>query len=209
MRQSPATAALVAAFIAVYVATWFDPGERIFLAFAKLNDRILAGEVWRLFTASFLHAGLMHIWFNGMAVASIGPAIERVYGRRRYLMVFLLGGAAGMAASVLFVPQPSVGASAGVFALLGVLLAYALRYRDRLDPRARQALIKQVLFVVGLNVALGLLSGFIDNAAHLGGLAGGFVMGFVVRPSQDLFGPAPGVGTPAGDGAPPGARGRW
>jgi membrane associated rhomboid family serine protease len=186
MRQSPVTAGLIITFIVVWVATWFDMDHVIFLKFAKVNDEVRAGELWRLFTASFLHAGVMHIWFNGMALASVGPAIERVYGRVRYLAAFLLGGAAGMLASVVFTSQPSVGASAGVFALLGVLLAYAVRSGRALPPRARTFLVFQVLFVVGLNVVLGLLAAFIDNAAHLGGLLAGFALGLVLRPRSHL-----------------------
>jgi membrane associated rhomboid family serine protease len=191
MRQSPATAALIIAFIAVFVASLFDVDGRIFFLFAKIDDRIRAGEVWRLFTASFLHAGLMHLWFNGMALASVGPTIERVYGKPQFVLAFLLGGAAGMGASTILVPAPSVGASAGVFALLGVLLAYALRSRATMAPQARRFLITQVLVVVGLNVAIGLVARFIDNAAHIGGLVGGFVLGFVLRPREPLFPDAP------------------
>ncbi len=186
MRQSPVTTGLIITFIVVWVVTWFDMDHVIFLKFAKVNDGVRAGEVWRLFTASFLHAGVMHIWFNGMALASIGPAIERVYGKMQYLAAFLLGGVVGMLASVVFTPQPSVGASAGVFALLGVLLAYAVRSGRALPPRARRILVFQVLFVVGLNVILGVLAAFIDNAAHLGGLLGGFVLGLVLRPRSHL-----------------------
>lgn len=193
MRQSPVTAALVISFIVVWVATWFDTDHVIFMRFAKVNERIRAGEVWRLFTASFLHAGAMHLWFNGMAMGAIGPTIERVYGRFQYLLAFLLGGAVGMLASVLLVPEPSVGASAGVFALLGVLLAYAVRSGKALPPQARKVVVVEVLFVVGLNVVLGLIAGFIDTAAHIGGLAGGFALGLVLRPRGALvtMSPAP------------------
>lgn len=199
MRQAPVTAALIITFIVVWVATWFDMDHVIFLKFAKVNDQVRTGEVWRLFTAGFLHAGMMHIWFNGMALASVGPAIERVYGKVQYLAAFLLGGAVGMVASVLFTPQPSVGASAGVFALLGVLLAYAVRQRRTLPLQARRVLVFQVLFVVGLNVVLGVLAAFIDNAAHLGGLLGGFVLGLVLRPRTSLLVTPPAVQPSAND----------
>lgn len=199
MQQAPVTAALVITFIVVWVATWFDMDHVIVLKFAKMNDKVRAGEVWRLFTASFLHDGTMHIWFNGMALASVGPAIERVYGKAQFLGAFLLGGAVGMAASVLFTPQPSVGASAGVFALLGVLLAYAVRQRRTLAPHTRRVLVIQVLFVVGLNVALGVLAAFIDNAAHLGGLLGGFALGLVLRPRTSLVATPPALQPGAND----------
>jgi membrane associated rhomboid family serine protease len=200
VRESPATAGLIAAFVAVWLATWFDTDRVIFSLFAKVNEAILQGQVWRLFTASFLHAGLLHLWFNSTALAAIGPSIERAYGRVQYLAAFLVGGAVGMAASVLFVPAPSVGASAGVFALLGVLLAHAVRSKGTMTPPARKALIARVLTVVALNVAVGLLANFIDNAAHIGGLVGGFVLGFALRERPPPRDPSTRAG--AGPGAP-------
>lgn len=190
IRRSPATAALVGACIAVFVATGFDPDGRIFEAFAKIDERVRAGEIWRLFTASFLHAGIVHLWVNAASLASIGPPLERAYGRLKYAVVFLAGGAVGMAASVLLVPNPSVGASAGVFALLGALAAYALRFRGRLAPSVRRALIVRVLVIAGVNLGFGLLVRFVDNAAHVGGLAGGFAIALLLNPKGSLFDPA-------------------
>jgi len=201
MRQAPVTAALVITFIAVWVVTRFDLDHVIFLKFAKVNDRVRAGEVWRLFTASFLHAGLLHIWFNATALAAVGPVIERVYGKVQYLAAFLLGGAVGLAASVLFTPGPAVGASAGIFALLGVLLAYAVRQRGTLLPQMRRVLVFRILFVVGLNVLFGVLVSFVDNAAHLGGLLGGFALGLLLRPRTSLVETPPAV-QPRDDRAP-------
>lgn len=184
MRRSPATSGLAAALVAIFVLQLLDPQGRLERAFAKVNGRVLDGEVWRLFTASFLHAGLAHLAFNTLALLSIGPAIERLYGRLRFVVIFLLGGAVGYVASVALVPAPSLGASAGVFALLGALLAYALRARHVLTARSRQLVIREVLFIVALNLGLGLLAGFVDNAAHVGGLAGGFALGLGLRPSD-------------------------
>ena len=197
VRRSPTTATLVGVCVVASVAMELDPDDRIFEAFAKVGERVRAGELWRLFTASFLHAGILHLWINGASLASIGPPIERVYGRLRFLAIFLLGGAAGMAASVVLVPLPSLGASAGVFALLGALLAYALRSRARLPPRVRRLLIVQSLVIAALNLAFGFAVRFIDNAAHVGGLAGGLVLGLVLRPRRNLFDPPAAPPAPA------------
>ena len=150
--------------------------------FAKIDARVRAGEWWRLFTASFLHGGLVHLGVNGYALYAIGPTVEQLYGRVRFLAVFLLGGAVGFAASTAFVRAPSLGASAGLFALLGVLLGYAIRERARLDPAARSAMTRQILIVAGLNLALGFMVPFVDNAAHLGGFVGGLALGVLLRP---------------------------
>ncbi|BDG10695.1 rhomboid family intramembrane serine protease [Anaeromyxobacter paludicola] len=181
VRQAPATWALIGSFVAVFLLSALDPDALLVQRFAKVNEAIREGEVWRLVTASFLHGGLAHLAFNSMALASVGPSIELLYGRPKFLLVFLAGGAVGMAASVAFVPQPSVGASAGIFALFGALLGFAVRARRRLTPQARRLILQDVGWVVALNVGLGLMSGFIDNAAHLGGLAGGVLFGLLLR----------------------------
>jgi rhomboid protease GluP len=83
----------------VFVVTLFDADQWIFAAFA-VDEKVRQCEVWRLFTASFLHGGLLHLWLNCVALWAIGPAIERLYGKLKYVAAFLLTGAAGMTASV-------------------------------------------------------------------------------------------------------------
>ncbi len=179
-RDAPATKTLVVVCCAVFALQLADRGVLEDL-FAKVNERILAGEAWRLFTASLLHGGPAHLAFNSLALLSVGPPVERLYGRARFAAIFFLGGAAGYAASVALVPAPSVGASAGIFALLGALLAFAIRWGRRLGSEGRRLMIREIAVVVGLNLALGLTAGFIDIAAHVGGLAGGFALGLVLR----------------------------
>jgi len=180
LRRSPATAVLLAALVVIFFLTAADP--ELVERFAKVDGRIRAGEWWRLFTASFLHGGLLHLAVNGLALSAIGPTVEQLYGRVRFTLIFLLGGAVGFAASTLFVRQPSLGASAGLFALLGVLLGYAVRHRKSLVAASRRAMIQEILTVAGMNLALGFMVPFVDNAAHLGGFGGGLALGMVLRP---------------------------
>ncbi|HYS83231.1 MAG TPA: rhomboid family intramembrane serine protease [Anaeromyxobacteraceae bacterium] len=180
LRRSPATTVLLLALVAVFLLSAADP--ELVARFAKVDRRVRAGEWWRLFTASFLHGGLLHLGVNALALSAIGPTVEQLYGRVRFALIFLFGGAVGFAASTLFVRQPSLGASAGLFALLGVLLGYAVRQRRRLAPGARRAMIQEILMVAGLNLAFGLMVPFVDNAAHAGGFGGGLALGMVLRP---------------------------
>jgi rhomboid protease GluP len=180
LRQAPATSALLVALIAAYAASVSHP--ELVERFCKIDERVLAGEWWRLFTASFLHAGLPHLAVNGYALFAIGPTVEELYGRAGLLLIFLLGGAVGFAASTLFVAAPSLGASAGLFALLGVLLGFALRSRRQMPPRAFRAVVTQIGGVALLNLAVGVMASFIDNAAHIGGFIGGLVLGLLLRP---------------------------
>ncbi len=189
LRRAPATSGLLVALALAFIASGLDP--ELVERFAKVSDRVRAGEVWRLVTASFLHGGLVHIAVNALALSTIGPSVERLYGRAWLIFIFVVGGAAGFAASTAFIAQPSLGASAGIFALLGVLLGFALRARRTLPPAWRRAMIREIVTVAALNLGLGLMVPFVDNAAHVGGFAGGLALGMVLRPRR-----APGSAPP-------------
>jgi rhomboid protease GluP len=111
------------------------------------------------------------------------------------MLVLLWGGVlGGSLASFATNPNPSVGISGGLFALVGALLAVGLRHRRRLPPHVRRMLVRGPIEVIVLNVMLGLALPFIDNAAHLGGLATGFALalGLALRPEvRALLGAAP------------------
>ncbi|HET9595501.1 MAG TPA: rhomboid family intramembrane serine protease [Anaeromyxobacteraceae bacterium] len=181
LRRSPATSALLAALVLAFAATAARPG--LLGRFDKDND-LLRAEPWRLLTANFLHGGPVHLLVNAYALTMIGPTVERVYGAVRFWVVFLLGGVLGFVASALFVDAPSLGASAGLFALLGALLGFAVRARDRLVPAARRAMIREILTVAALNIGLGLAVPYVDNAAHVGGFAGGLALAFALHPQE-------------------------
>jgi rhomboid protease GluP len=180
LRRAPATSALLVLLALVFLGQLRDPS--LVQRFAKVGPAVRGGEVWRLFTASFLHGGLVHLLVNGLALATLGPTVEALYGRALLFLVFLIGGAAGFALSTLLVPQPSLGASAGIFALLGVLLGFALRERSRLPPPVRRGMIQEILGVAAMNLALGVIVPYVDNAAHVGGFSGGLALGLLLRP---------------------------
>jgi len=180
LRQAPTTSGVLVLLTVVFLATSLEPS--LLWRLAKVDARIREGEVWRLVTASFVHGGVLHLLVNGYALSMIGPAVEHLYGPVRFGVVFVGGGAIGYVASTLFVRQPSLGASAGIFALLGVLLGFALRARRLLVPAARTALIRELLTVAAINVGFGLIAPYVDNAAHVGGLIGGLAVSTVLRP---------------------------
>ena len=179
-RRGPVTTALLAVIIAVSLAGFFVPG--VIDALAKVNDRIRAGELWRLFTPALVHGSLAHLFVNMWALAQVGRVAEGLYGGRGFLIAFVLGTGAATATSYAFTPNPSVGASGGLFAIVGALLAFAVRHRGVLPEDARRQMIRGGLFTVGINVAFGLAVPYVDNAAHLGGLAAGFLVGLGLPP---------------------------
>lgn len=175
-QRAPVARRVLIAIVAAYVAAALFPEQQLDLRFAKINERISDGEVWRLVTMMFVHAGLMHLFFNGSALGEFGRTVENLYGARRFLLIFFGAGVAGAFASFIATPTPSVGASGGIFGLIGALLAFGVRHRFSLPAAARQRFTIQMGLCLAINLGLGLLSTFIDNAAHLGGLVGGVLI---------------------------------
>ncbi len=145
------------------------------------------GEIWRLLTANFLHGNMMHIIVNGYSFWILGRFVERVYGRSRLTLVFVLTATVSALASWLANASLSVGASGGITGFLGLLAAFTLHYRKRLDPRFRRSFLSNLAMIIGINVVIGVSYSGIDHWAHLGGFVAGLFLGFLVRPIV-LFG---------------------
>ncbi|HYH98246.1 rhomboid family intramembrane serine protease [Hyalangium sp.] len=179
-RPGRATWVLVGSIVLPFVLSFLLPPQGLEAHFAKVNDRIGAGELWRLVTPMFLHAGLGHLIFNFSALSEFGRLVENLYGWRRLLLVYFSAGIVGFVASFIATPATSVGASGGILGLIGVLFAVGLRYRYRWPATARKRLIVEMAVCIGINGVLGLLATFIDNAAHFGGLITGIACGMVM-----------------------------
>ena len=148
---------------------------------------------WRLLSCTFLHGGLLHLGFNMYALKVLGETGERLLGSAMFGAVYLLAGLGGSIASLGWTlaasPQTfSVGASGAVFGIMGAMLGYALARRSSVPVHVFKGLTRSSLLFIGINVAIGLSLPFVDNAAHLGGLAVGIPMGALL--SRDLP-PAP------------------
>jgi rhomboid protease GluP len=147
------------------------------------------GQWWRLITAGFLHGGIMHILFNSWALMDVGAHTEATYGPRRMLVIYLVSTAGGFVASSYFAGSLSVGASAGLFGLIGAMIAVGVIHRSFEATAIKEFYVRWAIY--------GLLMGFIlprtDNAAHIGGLICGFVSAYVIglpkgwSKSQDLL----------------------
>ncbi len=139
----------------------------------KINEYILAGQLWRFFTPMFLHGSPLHIGFNMYALVIIGLPLEKRFGHLRFLLLYLSGAFAGNAFSFLLTDNASYGASTAIFGLLGAEAVFLYRHRDLFGRQARAALIN-IAQVAGINLLIGLSPG-IDNWGHLGGLFGGLL----------------------------------
>jgi len=154
---------------------------------------------WRLLASTFVHAGTAHVFFNATSMLIFGPAVERIFTRPAFWIVFALGGAAASLASLLWRSAQhgaalslSVGASGAIFALGGALLAGAFRLRHRLAPGRARALGAALLFLLGQGLVAGFTRLGTDNVAHAAGLVAGGALGATVPLSARLGGPRSG-----------------
>ena len=143
-----------------------------------------AHQYWRLLTSCFLHFGIIHIGMNMYVLYLIGPFIETVFGRVRYLLLYFIAGLAGSIVSVYVHPLAvGAGASGAIFGLYGAVFGFLLIRRRTLNPAAISSISKSAGIFVLYNVVYGSISGTTDLSAHLGGLVAGFLAGMLlVRP---------------------------
>ncbi len=150
-------------------------GEALVQWGANYTPLTRAGEPWRLLTACFLHIGVIHLVVNMMSLRYLGMQIEPLLGSWRFLLAYLVTGLTGSLGSLWWHKMAiSAGASGAIFGIEGVLLGLVMT--NLFTAQVRGALLKSTLSVVGVNLVIGLSIGA-DNAAHIGGLLGGVVLG--------------------------------
>jgi rhomboid protease GluP len=140
-------------------------------------------QYWRLFTANFIHIGIVHLAFNMFALFQLGRQIEALYGRPRFLTIYLLSGLSGAIFSYMLTQGRSAGASTALFGLFGALVVYFYRHREMFGRFGQQQLINLGIILL-INVIIGLSPGSnIDNWGHFGGFIGGLILSWFLCPS--------------------------
>ncbi len=179
--DAPATVGLVALNVLVYLVTVYQgagldhPGGTVFNDGALVGAAIdLNGDWYRLVTAMFLHAGILHIAFNMLALYWLGTVVEQAIGSWRFLLVYFVSGLAGSAGALLLTDplQPTVGASGAIFGIMGALLV--------LEYAATGTFAGQALTLILLNLALTFAIPNISVGGHIGGLVGGVLATFAL-----------------------------
>ncbi len=152
---------------------------------ANFKPLTLDGEWWRLITACFLHIGVLHLAINMYSLLSVGVLLENMLGRAQYIIAYLVCGLAGSAASLWWHDATvSAGASGAIFGMFGLFYAWVTTARHISGEEKKAQLASAGTFLV-FNLFMG-LSGKIDNAAHLGGLAAGIIIGILVSKWQGV-----------------------
>ncbi len=136
-----------------------------------------AGEYYRILTSIFLHGSLWHLAVNMYSLWIIGNQVENFVGKFKFLAIYLMSGLMGSLFSLIFLGNSmSIGASGAIFGLMGCLLYFGYHYRLYLSS----TLTRQIIPIIVLNLALGFMVNGIDNAAHIGGLIGGYLATMIV-----------------------------
>lgn len=184
-RRAPVTTLLLVLIGIVFLVETVRGGStspEVLLALgANFSPLVLeAHQYWRLVASMFLHIGWVHLLVNGWALLQLGALFELLLGSGKMLLVYFVSGIAGSLASVMFTRNLSAGASGAIFGLMGCLIAFLLKRRQSLTPQAK-SLLSQLVGWAAVNVFLGFSMPGIDNAAHLGGCAAGFLFGLALR----------------------------
>ena len=150
---------------------------------AQVNLLVAQGQIWRIFTAMFLHFSITHIGLNMLSLFFVGSAVEVMYGKWRYLLIYLASGIVGGIVTFFVMPPNTiaVGASGAIFGVFGALGVFYIVNRQALGAYGRGA-IGNWLFWIGLNLVFGFSVPGIGIWDHIGGLIAGMVLGFLLMP---------------------------
>ena len=185
MPDAPVTRILVVLNLALFLLMALAGGDLLGIPAERLTywggnqaRLTLAGEPWRLLVSVFLHGGLLHVGLNMLALYQVGQLVERMFGSARFIALYLGSGLLASLVSVWWRQDVvSVGASGAIFGIFGALLAFLLTHRRSLPASVFGPMRSMTLSFVGYSLLLGFAIPGVDNAAHIGGLLGGVIIG--------------------------------
>ena len=160
--------------VGIYGQSIFNFSANVLAKFGANNILLVKnGEIWRLITCSFLHVGFIHFLLNMYSLRVIGPSVEGLIGKGKFVFIYLLSVLSASLMSLVFMDSNivSVGASGAIFGLMGALLYFGYHYRLYLND----AIKTQIIPVIVFNLLIGFMISGIDNGAHIGGLIGGYL----------------------------------
>lgn len=180
---------VVSALLAINIIIFFldllpGIGTLIYNYGLQANYLVAQGEIWRIFTAMFLHDGFFHILFNMFWLYLFGPELEKIVGKARFLTIYLLAGVIGNLGTFFMYPEnyASLGASGAIFGVFGTFGALVY-YTRRTMPMLR----KMIMPIIIISVIMTFLQPNVNATAHIGGLLTGFLLGlYYLHPKRIL-----------------------
>lgn len=191
--RRPATPATTFLFVAIligfgieiYTGAWQNAEILADIGAIRRFDVLVEGEYWRLLTAMFLHGDgtvggdILHLAMNLLALFQLGSLYEIMFGTKRFVLIYFVAGLCASITSVTLMhpSAASVGASGAIFGILGAFVFSVRRSPRWRHEKAARGIVNQVIFWIIANIAIGLRVPQIDNAAHIGGLVAGLILG--------------------------------
>lgn len=177
-KKPVVTYILIVLNLMVFLYGVLHSNDELINMFGNNYELVQNGEFYRLFTCMFVHADILHILFNMIALYSIGPVVERYYGKSKFLLIYLVSGLLGSIFSGVFMTADSIsiGASGAIFGLLGSICYFTYYYRATLQGILRGSIMPVII----INLVIGFLSTSIDLSAHIGGLIGGILISMAI-----------------------------
>lgn len=177
-KKPVVTYILIVLNLMVFLYGVLHGNDELINMFGNNYELVQNGEFYRLFTCMFVHADILHILFNMIALYSIGPVVERYYGKSKFLLIYLVSGLLGSIFSGVFMTADSIsiGASGAIFGLLGSICYFTYYYRATLQGILRGSIMPVII----INLVIGFLSTSIDLSAHIGGLIGGILISMAI-----------------------------
>lgn len=167
---------MIYAYTSILSGNVFETSDAVILSYGQDNLAVLNGEVWRLFTAIFIHANIVHIFGNMFFLLIFGLRGEDMFDVKEYLLIYFLSGLAGGLLTLIFLPGSlSVGASGAIFGVLGATVIYIRRAIGRSIISA----LMYAFFLLAINTGPE-----VNVAAHLGGLIVGLLLGYLLAATR-------------------------
>src|ERR1700681_1719030 len=158
---------------AIFLVGYLNPQSGLLEQGASLPAPLMQGQWWRLITAGFLHGGILHILMNSWVLFDLGAEVEQIYGTSRLIVFYFVSTVTGFFLSS-YMGMKSLGSSAGIFGLIGAMLAFGLTDKSSLGAAVKSLYTRWLIYALVLSFIPG-----VDLYAHIGGLVGGFAAGYL------------------------------
>ena len=168
------------------IKSLFIPSSQVLLHFGASSgaSTIIDGQFWRVATSAFVHIGFLHLMMNCYVLWDVGPLVEKLFGSRKFIVVYLMAALGASLTSLMFNPIViSAGASGAIFGLFGALAAFFWRHRQKFPPGFLKLHGKILTIFIIYGIVYGAIMQGVDNAAHIGGLIAGFMTALALLPA--------------------------
>ncbi len=154
----------------------YPTGRQLLNSGGLLYDKVADGEIWRIISSIFIHAGIVHLIYNGVSLVIAGIFVELTFGRTKYILIYLSSGITAAITAMLWNSESiSIGASGAIFGLFGAIFV------QEYQKRGNKAFFSFISFYIGISLFSGFVIPGISNAAHIAGLISGAIISYIIK----------------------------